>query len=261
MMGDKLPRMDKIIQALNRGRIEAGFEFKSNDGGAVMARPYQESEARKMAKGKRGKKRKLDWDALAEMGRYELNNLIDKQNLSLKGFKSMGNEELRWRVADELGIVIEDEKIRADSLNKMDRYELMDLITNLDLDVEAPRSMDDDELRAAIAEELGIEFEAVEAEENYEPPAYGDKLDAETAAGKLNALWDELGSNFLMTKKQLAKFCGRDYKGAFKSELGDKLDDYRILISATEKGFAVIYLDDTENLAEVDKAMMKQVFA
>jgi len=207
------------------------------------------------------KERKLDWAALAEMKRPELKALIDEHDLGIWGAKSMDKDELRQRIADELGIEIKDEKIRADSLNHMDLYELKDLINNLDLHVVVRRFMGEEELRAAIAEELGLELEAVEDDESDDDPAYGDKLDAETAAGKLDALWDEMGSNFLMTKKQLAKFCGRDYRGAFKTGLDKSLEDHRMLISATKKGFAVIYLDDTVNLLEVDQDMMKQVFA
>jgi len=211
----------------------------------------------------KGKERKLDWAALAEMKRPELKALIDEHDLGIWGAKSMDKDELRQRIADELGIEIKDKKLRADSLNHMDRYELKDLINNLDLQVVVSRSMDADDLRAAIAEELGLELEATEddEDESYEDPAYGDKLDPETAATKLDALWDEMGANFLMTKKQLAKFCGRDYRGAFKDALDDSLEYHRMLISATEQGFAVIYLDDMKNLLEVDQSTMEQVFA
>jgi len=209
----------------------------------------------------KGQERKLDWAALAEMKRYALKALIDEHDLGLRGAKSMDKDELRQRIADELGIEIKDEKIRTDSLNHMDIYELKDLINNLDLHIVVSRSMGEEELRAAIAEELDLELEAVEDDESDEAPAYGDKLDAETAAGKLDALWDAMRGNFLMTKKQLAKFCGRDYRGAFKDALKESLEDHRMLIWSTEKGFAVIYLDDTENLLEVEPDLMKRVFA
>jgi len=215
-----------------------------------------------MAKGK--KEHNLDWDALAQMERYELNNLMDERGLGFKGAKFMPSDELRWRIADELGIEIEDENIRAASLNKMDRYELRDLIKTLDLKLKGAGSMDDGELREAIAGKLGLEFEPEENEDDEadDDPAYGDKLDAETAADKLNCLWDKMEGNFLMTKKQLTKFCGRAYQGAFKTALDESLEkQYQMLIWATEKGFAVIFLADTMNLLGIDKGMMKQVFA
>lgn len=133
----------------------------------VVEDDEDEVPAKKVSKAKSG-------DEFDDMDREELKEYIAENDLDVRVKKSMEDDEIRDAIREAVNesSTTDDETgaAESDEFDAMDREELKEYIADNDLDVRVKKSMEDDEIRAAIREAVSTESGSETTSEEEEEP-------------------------------------------------------------------------------------------